>query len=165
MIRGLRRSHWVIWTVLAVALPVLFVAALNARREVPKVDRLQGPLEAASVPTTDRSPVGRIELTGAALDLHLVARGNDASLISLKPDGTGMPADLVVYWSKTGSRVGDPLPPAAMFLGSLGNGATLLVPRVGRKAAEMGGFLSLFSESQRTVVGQADLSSFPIEAD
>lgn len=171
MIRKLRRRHLWLWSILAVVLPLLFVASLIARRDPPRVDRIQPPLESAK-PSATTDLAGTMRWQGADVETRLLARGSDASLISLTPNGRGLAADLVVYWTDSAPVIEDGLPSGARLLGSLGNGTSLLVPQTGRLASRpkaatdrLDGYLSLYSVSRRHVVAHADLSKLDLKVE
>jgi hypothetical protein len=133
MIRPLRRAHRAVVTTLAVLLPVLVVAGLAARREVP-----------ASMESMRLSPrpATREEETPGVI-------------VRWEKRLERLPApDVLVYWSRE-PVAGSELPRDAVLLGRFVPG---VLPRPASRSA---GYLILYSLARREVLDTARLGGQP----
>jgi len=154
VILPLRRRHRVASVGLAVALPVLFAAALAVRRPVPAIARLPF----AVVPPR-LAGSSRVHDTGTGLALRLTfpvtAPGARAGRVALELLRDPRTPDLLAYWSPAAGSVGDSsLPDDARLLGAIvGRGPTVF--ELPEPAA--GGHLVLYSLAHRTLVDTLEL--------
>ena len=145
MIRRLRQRHASVLFALAVVVPVIFVAALAVRPELPVMPSASPPLQTESWTALDPggSLRGLIEVRGHNEWLHLV---RDERLVA---------PDALVYWSSEVPGDDAPFPPAAVLLGALGDTGshTYALP-----ARDVTGNLLVYSLAHRSVIAAAPLA-------
>ncbi len=151
MIRPLRKRHARVMRVLAVVLPVGFVAALLAREEPQVSGRLpdEGPILEAPMRTEQRVFAGLDILTR-------VGRTEGRTVVELEPREELRVPDLIVYWTSTVAPTDagdDALPSDAHLLGALGEHARRFA--LPRNAS--GGSLVLYDMGNSEVVAMAPL--------
>ncbi len=143
MIRPLRRTHRVIFFVLGIALPVLFVGGLVARHAPlspvgPRQDKL-----------VQNSGGSEFVLNHASskFNVRLVEnkKGGPEREFLMIPDSGFLAPDVFVYWSETqpGALIG----PNAKLLGKLGPRELYRIP------TGSGGYFVLYSVAQNEVLG------------
>ena len=149
MIQPLRRAHRVIFFVLGITLPVLFIAGL-ASRHVPlslvataggKLPQRNGGTEFAVNRGSSKFKVRVIENK----------KGGPEREFLVIPDSGFLAPDVFVYWSET--QPGTSIGPNAKLLGKLGPRELYRIP------SGSGGYFVLYSVAQNEV-----LVSTPVEA-
>jgi len=143
MIQPLRRTHRVIFVVLGIALPVLFVGGLVARHVplspvVPRQDKL-AQNSGGSEFVMNHGP--------SKFNVRLVENkkgGPEREFLMISDSGFLAP-DVFVYWSET--QPGASVSPNAKFLGKLGPGELY------RIRSGSGGYFILYSVAQNEVLG------------
>lgn len=159
MIRPLRRRHRVTVSVLAVVLPVLFVAGLLTRRPPAVMETLPGALR----PDSGTSSILLAEEPGlwgdAAITTRLYADGTPAArlAVALRPDAYLKAPDILVYWHPT-RPTDDAVPDGAYLLGTLAgtHAQRFILPDTALRAD---GHLMLYSLGHRQVIATAGLAS------
>lgn len=126
----LRTRHRSIMTVLAIVLPVVFVAGLVMRPPIQRMDSLPV-VEAESLdfPVLVANGNG-VSIDGAILDLGLYRASNDAGRYAVEVDPQAgqavKAADVLVYWSKSTDTSASIPPRDAYLLGTLAGPQTRL---------------------------------------
>ncbi len=166
MIRGLRDKHRIIFVVLALLAPALFVWGLSARRKIPTMKH-HPPALAIDIPVQGKPVLNNNKLwPDHAVTIRLY--GNTGRMVlELEPDKDYGKPDLLVYWSEGdfGSLHEDDT-----LLGSLSGRATrrFMLPA---KAAQVSGRLILYSLGHAETYDQVLLPSMeayrdgPLEED
>ena len=146
MIAPLRRRHAVAWVVIGLSLPVGYVAALAARRDIPRVD---APDDVAGETLWTRSRAL------AAVDVDLAARRTTSGTeLLLTPHRPLARPDVLVYWLPPGA---EPVPRPSVLLGAFAGDAPASFPLP--VAADEGrlGTVLLYSLGHQTDVDSAAL--------
>ena len=152
MILPLRTRHRRVMTALAIALPLLFVAGLRARRPVPLTAALPAAFESASHSETLGSKV--LDAGGESIE---VSWRDDSSgrepRRELRLQGASLDrvADPLVYWSRSAGTSVDKLPGDAALIGPAG-----VWGRVPRGIDVRGGRLIVYSLALDEVVAVLD---------
>jgi hypothetical protein len=143
MIQPLRRMHRVIFFVLGITLPVLFIAGLASRH---------APLTAARAVEDKRAQNnGGTELVlnrgSSKFKVRLVEnkKGGPQREFLAIPDAGFLAPDVFVYWSET--QPGAAISPNAKLLGKLGPSELYRIP------SGSGGYFVLYSVAQSEVLG------------
>lgn len=141
MIRPLRKLHRFTFYILAVLLPVIFIAGLAVRRPIPP---------SPSQPVVDQTGAARSASGEAGAP---AASGEEAiDLNELRASGA---PDPLIYWSREQPQ-GDQLSQDAVLLGALSNlqGASSVRPRdlLPPAARESDGYLIIYSLANRRIV-------------
>jgi hypothetical protein len=151
--------------VLAVALPLLVVAGLRARRPIPRMERLpKGLVGSIAEPPATGSP--RIVSWGGGSLRASLSRGADgaASTISIELLQELTRPDLYVYWSNDRNAEPESLPDNAQLLGRLA-GRYPIVFELPVQAPDADGQIILFSPTQGEVVTSFRLSAAAASTD
>ena len=158
MIAPLRRRHRLMTTLLAIAVPVLYIAALAARTGQPVAGELPAALT-ASVPAEVVADLGDF-FEGPAIGLRL--RGDGARWwLELAPRAPVVRPETLVYW--TPSAPGSRLPDDAFLLGALGSRTrTFPVPD---GALGRAGWLVLYSLGHQELFAAAELPAIGAPAE
>ena len=143
MIQPLRRTHRVIFFVLGIALPVLFVGGLVSRHAPlspvgPVQDKLAQDSGGSEFVLNHRSLNFKVRL------LENKKGGPEREFLVI-PDAGFLAPDVFVYWSET--QPGASISPNARLLGKLGPGELHRIP------AGAGGYFVLYSVAQNEVLG------------
>lgn len=152
MIAPLRARHRRTVTVLALALPALYLLALRARPDPPTMAAAALP-DAASPAVASDARVSALPsplFPGLDIDARLLAAG---TVLELAPRVMPRAPDVLVYWRSAGGDrdEGDALPGDAVFLGPL-------APRAARyPLPTSGGTVLLYSLGHRTVIARGAL--------
>ena len=147
----LRRRHRRVVMTLAVLVPVLYLSAIQARRDVPTTN--------AIVETVSR--VGRLDGTarevetdwdGASMQVRL---WSDGAILELLPEADPARPDVLVYWTEAGEGAETPSD-GAYLLGTLAGAEPrrFVLPDV---ALSTGGRLLLWSLAHSELVASAAL--------
>jgi len=140
VIQPLRTYHRWTFLILAIAIPVVFVAGLTARRTTPQPKR-----EAMLL----ASPSG----SGKRFNYPILVWSNfpKARLVAIKP--IALP-DALVYWSNQAPGQND-LPPDSIFLGRLDPAITYQIPNPSP------GFFVIYSPAQKAILDYAAFGGRP----
>jgi len=143
MIRPLRRTHRVIFFVLGVALPLLFIAGLVSRHAPLSA---VGPVE-DKLAQRNRGTKFVMNHSSSKFTVRLVEnrKGGPEREFMAIPDSGFLAPDVFVYWSET--QPGASLSPNAKLLGKLEPGEPYRIPR------GPGGYFLLYSVAQNEVLG------------
>jgi hypothetical protein len=146
LIRALRQRHQRIFLGLAVALPLLFIAALAVRPSWPTQ-----PSPGPAPSTEDWTAIGGLE-GGRAL---IEQQGTQEWLHLVRTDALVAP-DVLVYWTDEAPDLDSPLPDDAVLLGALGDvgSSTFDLP-----ARSVSGALVLYSLGHRNLVAVQPMSA------
>jgi len=154
MIRGLRHNHRIIFVVLALAAPALFLVGLSRRQKIPTMPT-HPPALAIDLPVQGRPVLDSDQLwPGHAVTIRLF--GNTKRMVlELVPEMDYGKPDLLVYWNEGDE---DGLHEDASLLGSLSGRASrrFLLPA---RAAQVSGRLILYSLGHAETVDQVALPS------
>ena len=152
MIAPLRRRHRWLTTSLALAVPVLYVAALAGRQSAPTVDSLPADLTGGSVEGTEVVAAG-IDFDGIPVSARLL-RSAGGWMIELEPREALAKPEVLAYWA--GESAVDGLPVDAHLLGAFGGTRSqlLAVPEAVRGKA---GHLVLYSLGHQEVLASVAL--------
>ena len=150
MILPLRRRHRRMFTVIAILLPVAFVAGVAARRPIPTT----APPEALLSPrqTFSQSAWNRSDLfTNVAIRVQLLhdAANTNRSALQFSPPKDFVKADLLVYWLPAESILKDNIPDDAVLLGAFVSGQPLPMPPT---VAQKSGRLILYSLADHEIL-------------
>jgi hypothetical protein len=151
--------------VLAIALPLLVVAGLRARRPIPRMERLpEGLVASVAEPAATGSP-RIVSWDGGSLRASL-SRGlyGAASTISIELLQELTRPDLLVYWSDDLNAEPESLPGNAQLLGLLA-GRYPIVFELPVQALDADGQVILYSPTQGEVVTSFRLSASATSAD
>ena len=160
MIRPLRTRHRVMVTVLAVTLPILFVAGLLARKPPAEMETIPEALR----PFSETSPTLLAETPDLWGELAIVTRlhadADSASrlAVELHPETYLKAPDVLVYWHTDAPPADGVIPDGAYLLGSL-SGAQARRFALPDTALTTDGHLILFSLAHQQTVATARLSS------
>lgn len=154
MIAPLRARHRRAFTVLALALPALYLLALRARPDRPTMAATALPGAAPQTAASAASGAPPVPLfPDLEIDVRLLAAG---TVLELDPRAMPRAPDVLVYWRRpergaaSGGSGGD-LPDDAVLLGAL-------APRARRYPLPApGGTVLLYSLGHRTVIARAAL--------
>ena len=129
MILPLRRHHRRMFTVIAILLPVTFVAGVAARKPIPATapsDALLSPRQTFSQSGWNRSDL----FTNVAIRVQLLHDAANTNRIALQISTPKdfVKADLLVYWLPVESMLKDTIPEDAVLLGAFVSGQPLSVP-------------------------------------
>jgi len=143
MIQPLRRTHRVIFFVLGIALPVLFVGGLVARHVPlslmpPADDKLAQNNGGTEFVLNHGSSKFKVRL------VENKQNGPEREFLMI-PDSGFLAPDVFVYWSET--QPGASISPNAKLLGKLGPGELYRLPSCS------GGYFILYSVAQSEVLG------------
>ena len=143
MIQPLRRTHRVIFFVLGIALPVLFVGGLVTRHAPlspvgPRQDKLAQNTGGTEFVLNHGSSKFKVRL------VENKQNGPEREFLIL-PDSGFLAPDVFVYWSET--QPGASISPKAKLLGKLGPGELYRIP------SGSGGYFILYSVAQSEVLG------------
>jgi len=152
MIRALRRRHRTIVSLLAVALPLLGVAGLVARRPIPAQEPLPEALGPSEIETPAGAPRSRLSWPGGALTLVRLS----ATELVLEPQVEIAGAELLVYWTVDAPAPGGNLPAESWLLGRV-DGARACRLTLPSRAQESAGSLVLYDLAHQTVVATTEL--------
>lgn len=149
MIQPLRRTHRVVFLVLGIVLPVLFVGGLVARH---------APLSPGGPPQdklAQDSGGSKFVLNHglSKFKVRLVEnkKGGPEREFLMIPDAGFLAPDVFVYWSETQPRAS--ISPNARLLGKLGPGEVYSIP------AGSGGYFVLYSVAQSEVLGSISVGA------
>ena len=159
MIRPLRTRHRVMVTVLAVTLPVLFVAGLLVRKPPAEMEAIPEALQPSSA-TYSTLLSETPDLWGElAIVTRLHADGDPASrlAVELHPEAYIKTPDVLVYWH-TEATAEDVVPDGAYLLGALA-GAQARRFALPDTALATDGHLILYSLAHQQTIATARLSS------
>ena len=149
MIQPLRKMHRTIFTVLGIALPVLFIAGLASRHApLSPVGTVEGKLAQRNGGTEFVLNHG-----SSKFKVRLVESkkgGSEREFLAIPASGFLAP-DVFVYWSET--QPGPSLSPNAKLLGKLGAGELYRVP------SGSGGYFVLYSVAQNEVLGSVPVGA------
>ena len=153
MIRSLRTQHRVTFTVLAVILPVLFVAGLRARRPIPSVPRL--PDYESSF--DQRSGFILWDEIGIKARISSSTIGRAKTFLDVIPVRELEEPDLLLYWDDRRPETGS-LSEKAILLGSLKGvkPRRLIVPQ---SVPASVGYVILFSLAHQRVIASSPWQS------
>lgn len=163
MIRPLRRRHRRWLGLLAVALPVLYAAALVSRRPIPWMDPLP-PAVAAPAIEESRRVARRVQSwPGGSVRVTLLRGGVDSAArsVALEPLSELKSAELLVYWARGPAPAEAGAPGDAWLLGSL-DGRRQVVLSLPAFPGDEGHLLLYDLPHQRGVLA-IDLSSGAVE--
>jgi hypothetical protein len=151
MIAELRRVHRFSSVALAVAVPVVFAAAIGARPDAPVN---------ASLPSVAHDPYARAThpLAWSRPDIRaeLVLAADDSSTVSIDASSLAVEPTVLVYWLETG-ETSEP-PAAGRLLGAVrGTGPQTIALPAG--AALRGGSVALYSLAHEEVVATAMIAA------
>lgn len=124
MIAPLRRRHRLMITVLAVGIPVVFLAALGARTPPPTTEELPSTVvDRGRVPgmAADQEISDFFSTTDGAPAVTLRLWASELVIAGLEPEAPLTAPDVLVYWSPSaeGDSTMDALPDDARLLGPL----------------------------------------------
>ena len=149
MIQPLRRTHRVIFFVLGIALPVLFVGGLVSRHApLPAVGTVAGKLTQRNRGTEFVLNRGSSKFTVRVVENN--KGGPEREFLAIPGSGFLAP-DVFVYWSET--QPGASLSPNAKLLGKLGPGELYRIP------PGSGGYFVLYSVAQNEVLGSVPVGA------
>ena len=156
MISSRRRAHRRIFTVLAVALPALLIAAVALRPEMPTLSEDVAPLKRtagfASVMPDARSSVQ----SGSYAFETSIRAGDKGPLFFIRPLIPILEPDLLVYWTTT--EVEEPsLPSDAVLLGHLAGASPRALP-ISEEAASGWGRALVYSLGYQKIVARVPLT-------
>ena len=164
MILSRRRVHRRIFAGLAVVLPVLLVAALALRPEVPTLPLDAAPLrKAAGFASSIPDDHSKVRSAGYGFEASMQTTGPDAPRLLVRPLVPILGPDLLVYW--TGTEVeGASLPNDAVLVGHLAGSAprVLLLPQ---QATRVDGSALVYSLGYQKVVARIPLSPLSAESE
>jgi len=158
VIRGLRRTHRGVASLLALALPVALALALTSRNPLPAADPLPDALLGGAVPEGIQLTAGVLTTPGATLRHRLFSVDGTPAGLSVEVELTPPEAALdgLLYWvpAATGAaNAGNALPDEAWLLGKL---EAPWRPRFRLPpGADRGGFLLVYSLAKKSVVMRA----------
>ncbi len=143
MIQPLRKTHRLIFFVLGVALPLLFIAGLVSRHAPLSA---VGPVE-DKLAQRNRGTKFVMNHSSSKFTVRLVEnrKGGPEREFMAIPDSGFLAPDVFVYWSET--QPGASLSPNAKLLGKLEPGEPYRIPR------GPGGYFLLYSVAQNEVLG------------
>ena len=129
MILPLRRRHRRMFAVIAILLPVAFVAGVAARRPIPTTTppvALLSPRQTFSQSGWNRSDL----FTNVAVQVQMLHDAVNTNRIALQisPPKDFVKADLLVYWLPAESILKDNIPDDAILLGAFVSGQPLPMP-------------------------------------
>ena len=150
MILPLRRRHRRMFTVIAILLPVAFVAGVAARRPIPTTappEALLSPRQTFSQNAWNRSDL----FTNVAIRVQLLhdAANTNRSALQISPPKDFVKADLLVYWLPAESILKDNIPDDAVLLGAFVSGQPLPMPPT---VAQKSGRLILYSLADHEIL-------------
>ncbi|MFN0124288.1 MAG: hypothetical protein ACKV2V_27630 [Blastocatellia bacterium] len=158
MIQSLRKRHYLMLHALAIAAPLLFIAGLVVRRDIPASTALPAPRE--NQPVSGAAVVDEANLWQGASLRTRVLPANNGFVLELQPATDLDAPDVLLYWS---AQAGDGQPnDAAILLGTLHGHQTTRFPLPARVAAG-GGQLALYSLAHRRTLATAALPAFPVK--
>ena len=160
MIRPLRTRHRVMVTVLAVTLPILFVAGLLARKPPAEMEALPKAIQ----PFSEAYPTLLAEAPNLWGELAIITRLHaDATpashlAVELHPEVYLKAPDVLVYWHLGALPAEDTIPDEAYLLGALAGTRTrhFALPDT---ALHTDGHLILYSLGHQQTIATARLSS------
>jgi hypothetical protein len=149
MIQPLRRAHRVIFLVLGIVLPVLFVGGLVARHAPlspvgPRQDKLTQNSGGSDFVLNHGSSKFKVRLVENK-------KGGPEREFLMIPGSGFLAPDVFVYWSET--QPGASISPNAKLLGNLGPGKLYRIP------SGSGGYLVLYSVAQSEVLGSISVGA------
>ena len=160
MIRPLRRRHRVMVTVLAVTLPILFVAGLLARQPQARVETIPEAV-ASSSETHPRLLAEEPNLWGELAiitRLHADAAPASGLAVELHPEAYLKAPDVLVYWHVGTMPAENIIPDGAYLLGALA-GTQAWRFALPDTALHADGHLILYSLGHQQTIATARLSS------
>lgn len=128
---------------LAVFLPLAFVAGIAARKPVPDTPPLTLPKSSAAV--WERSGL----FTNAAIKLRLARESSDGYAVELSAAKDFLKPDLLVYWAAGASEIAGSLPDNAQLIGAFVSSAPLRLPP---NALSVNGRVFLYSLADQEIV-------------
>jgi len=152
VIRPHRRRHFWIFTILAVILPLVLVAAIGVRGQAPIANRVPQVLDEPSlrrwttVSGAEAQVNPRIHLRLLASDPVRSRLGIELTLTQALRE-----PDVAVYWTASTGAAPDQLPRDAVLLGTIGKTGPRRLPLPPR-ATEILGSLILYSVAHRAVL-------------
>jgi hypothetical protein len=151
MNRRLRSAHRAIWLVALIALPVIIVSGLEARRAVPLVAALPGPRgEALTAATRWWTGAGAFTVTPVRVE------GDSAVAIEVRNSSSPGAPDLLLYWTRKQESAGA-IDSGDVLLGSAKGTASSLF-RLPAEARGGESALLLYSLAQRQLLGRLPLT-------
>ena len=150
MILPLRRRHRRMFAVIAILLPVAFVAGVAARRPIPTTTppvALLSPRQTFSQSRWNRSDL----FTNVAVQVQMLHDAVNTNRIALQisPPKDFVKADLLVYWLPAESILKDNIPDDAILLGAFVSGEPLPMPQT---VAQKSGRLILYGLADHEIL-------------
>ena len=156
MIRAHRRRHLGAFTILAVVLPVILVAALAARRTPPVVASAPTALTDPALDTWVALDSAEAEVLEVPIRIRLLAPLPSTTPtrfgVELEPTQPIGRPDVLVYWTASPPAINEALPSDGLLLGSIG-GTRPRRFELPQPALQIRGSLILYSAAHREVLG------------
>ena len=155
MIQPLRTGHRRVMFTLAVALPVLFVAGLAARKSPAPANRAVKWEEGERTQIQWRPATSfRLGSTEAT-----IRESADGRWLEIRLSADPLTPDLLVYWSPIAPS-GDALPPDSHLLGTLA-GQHAQRMQLPASARQSGGYVMVYSLAHQSLTGSVRLRGLP----
>jgi hypothetical protein len=153
MIQPLRKMHRLVFLVLGIVLPVLFISGLAGRHApLSPSDRTKDALERLNVTGGTEFEMNAGSTKHKVRLIESTMSGSDREF-ELIPDSEFLVPDAFVYWSLT--KTESSIAADAKLLGRFGPGERYRIP------AAVGGYFILFSVARNQVLGSISIGAKP----